>query len=154
MSRSGYSDDLDPLDFGRWRAAVKSAIGGKRGQAMLRDLLAALDAMPEKRLVAESLVTSDGEFCTLGALGHARGLDMTKVDPEDYDAVADMFGVNAKVVQEIVYENDEANEWGWDKAECRSYPMSPEERWKNMRDWVAKQIKAAPANPSTSASTP
>ena len=64
MSRSGYTDDYgveDPLAMGRWRAAVNSAINGKRGQAALRETLAALDAMPAKALVGESLVTADGE---------------------------------------------------------------------------------------------
>ena len=36
MSRAGYSDDLDPLDFGRWRARVRSATYGKRGQEFCR----------------------------------------------------------------------------------------------------------------------
>ena len=40
----------------RYRGAVKSAIRGKRGQAFLREMLAALDAMPEKRLSAGALI--------------------------------------------------------------------------------------------------
>lgn len=46
MSRSGYTDeygDGDPLALGRWRQAVKRSIEGKRGQAMLRELLEALE---------------------------------------------------------------------------------------------------------------
>lgn len=59
MSRSGYCDDIeDPLELGRWRAQVRSATRGKRGQKLLRDLLAALDAMPDKRLVANQLEVS------------------------------------------------------------------------------------------------
>lgn len=55
MSRSGYTDDDDdPLATGRWRAQVRSAIRGKRGQAFLRELIAALDAMPEKALITEN----------------------------------------------------------------------------------------------------
>lgn len=69
MSRAGYSDDLDPLDLGRWRAQVLSALRGKRGQAFLRDLIAALDAMPEKRLVSGDLQDETGCVCALGALG-------------------------------------------------------------------------------------
>jgi hypothetical protein len=46
MSRSGYSDDHSEWDLIRWRGAVASAIRGKRGQAFLRELLVALDAMP------------------------------------------------------------------------------------------------------------
>lgn len=48
MSRSGYTDDYgddDPLAHGRWRQAVKRSIEGKRGQALLRELLEALNVM-------------------------------------------------------------------------------------------------------------
>ena len=55
MSRSGYCDDLDPLDLGRWRAQVASAIRGKRGQKLLKELLTALDSMPKKELIANEL---------------------------------------------------------------------------------------------------
>ncbi|CAN7339587.1 hypothetical protein LJR074_001927 [Acidovorax sp. LjRoot74] len=164
MSRSGYTDDYgddDPLAMGRWRAAVNSAINGKRGQAALRETLAALDAMPEKVLIGESLVTADGEFCTLGVLGAARGLDMAAVDPEDWDAVAGMFDLAPAMVREIVYENDEMIDtynWAWIEI-CG--PMRRWEshrrnvrvdidpavvgrrRWQRMRDWVAASIKPA-----------
>lgn len=158
MSRSGlYEDDGDdPLAFGRWRAATQSAINGKRGQAMLRELLVALDAMPNKRLAANSLVNAEGEYCTLGALGAKRGIDLESLDPEDYDQVAAAFGVNAKVVQEIVWHNDELN-YRWDYATRITPEVGPDvpwslhqvrleldegaERWRKMRDWVAKQIK-------------
>jgi hypothetical protein len=57
MSRSGYCEDMDDQwAHIRWRGAVTSAIRGRRGQAFLREMLAALDAMPEKRLVAGALV--------------------------------------------------------------------------------------------------
>lgn len=58
MSRSGYSEDWDGENwtFIRWRGAVKSALRGKRGQAFLREALAALDAMPEKRLITHDLI--------------------------------------------------------------------------------------------------
>jgi len=47
MSRSGYSDDCDDQwSLICWRGAVKSAIRGKRGQAFLKEMLAALDALP------------------------------------------------------------------------------------------------------------
>ena len=56
MSRSAYSDDLEDDVMNLWRGAVMSAIRGKRGQQLLRDLRDALDAMPEKRLIANHLV--------------------------------------------------------------------------------------------------
>lgn len=57
MSRSGYVDDMgDQWAMIRYRGAVSSAIRGRRGQAFLREMLAALDAMPEKRLISGALV--------------------------------------------------------------------------------------------------
>lgn len=135
MSRSGYVEYCDHY-YDQWahiryRGAVKSAIRGKRGQALLRDLVAALDAMPKRELIANELVTANGEMCALGALGVARAMDMTRLDPEDIASVAEAFGVNEKLIREIVWENDEA--WG-----CR---QSPAMRWKDVRDWAASMIK-------------
>lgn len=45
MSRSGYSEELDQWDLIRWRGQVASAIRGKRGQAFLRAMLAALSLL-------------------------------------------------------------------------------------------------------------
>lgn len=168
MSRSGYTDDYDddPLAGGRWRAAVKSAINGKRDQQALREILAALDAMPEKTLIGESLVTAEGEFCTLGVLGQARGLDMRTVDPEDADAVAALFNLAPAMAREVVFENDEGvDTHRWVEVEICG-PMPPHHfppyghkrhertvrveidraevarnRWTHMRAWVASQIK-------------
>lgn len=162
MSRSGYSDDYgddDPLAMGRWRGAVNSAIRGKRGQQTLREILAALDAMPVKALVAESLATEDGEFCTLGVLGAQRGIPLEKLDPEDPEAVAEAFGIAPAMVREIVHTNDEhIDEWEWVEVEGppnrfygRHLPSArvhikdaAERRWRYMRDWVAKHITPAP----------
>ena len=66
MSRSGYSDDCDTWPLICWRGAVASALRGKRGQQFLIELRDALDAMPEKRLIAEQLQDGTGCHCTLG----------------------------------------------------------------------------------------
>jgi hypothetical protein len=97
----------------------------------LRDLLAALDGMPEKALVAQELETLDGAVCALGALGKVRQLNMQDVDPEDYDAVASLFGVAHQLAQEIVYLNDEGG----------FHNETPEFRWQRMRTWVASNIR-------------
>lgn len=132
MSRSGYIDDIDNWELIKWRGQVASAIRGKRGQQLLRDTLAALDAMPQKRLVASELETAEGEVCTLGAVGRMRGLDMGEIDPEEYEAVALMFDIAEPLAREIVYENDE----------CGRYDETPEQRWERMREWVAKRVAA------------
>lgn len=64
MSRSGYSDDIDNWDLIKWRGQVASAIRGKRGQLFLRELLAALDALPNAhQLVQEIEFINDDDFC-------------------------------------------------------------------------------------------
>ena len=159
MSRSGLSefDDYDPLAEGRWRAAIRSATRGKRGQAFLREALTALDAMPEKKLIREHLVFDGwqpkwdgdeiivggdvlcdrtgtempiGSVCLLGAVGKARGLDMTSIDPEDIDTVAPMFGIANAMARNIVDQNDEGGH----------HRETPEARWQRMRKWISSQI--------------
>lgn len=158
MSRSGYYDDCsdDHLAFGRWRGMVASALRGKRGQAFLRELAASLDAMPDKRLIANEL-QADGQFCALGVLGAARGIDMAKLDPEDYYSVAEAFGIAPCMAQEIVFENDEAFvDFEWAEVEIcgplrpidrrfrsvrQYFPDAAERRWKHMRAWVQELIE-------------
>lgn len=158
MSRSGYTEDCDGWALVRWRGAVKSAIRGARGQAMLRETLAALDALPEKRLAAESLVNSDGEYCTLGALGRARGIDMSNIDPECREEVASAFGVSEALAAEIMFMNDEwirehehqqieivgpirpaESRFKWVREQVKN---AGEKRFNMMRDWVSKQINS------------
>jgi hypothetical protein len=137
MSRSGYNmdGDIDPWGLIRWRGAVNSAIRGKRGQLALQEMAAALDALPAKELAAHSLVAADGACCTLGALGIARGMNLTAIganDPDDVDmdAVASAFGIAPALAREIVFENDEGH---WQHE-------SPRDRWQRMRTWVSRKI--------------
>lgn len=145
MSRAGYSDDIDNWALIKWRGQVASAIRGKRGQKLLTDLLAALDAMPEKRLIVEDLENADGEVCTLGALGKARGIDMQELDPEDPDGVAAAFDIAPQLAREIVYMNDEACSHTYGNVEGRMVweKITPEQRWTDMRKWVASKITPA-----------
>lgn len=131
MSRSGYTDDCwNGWDTIMWRGAVASAMNGKRGQAFLRETLAALDALPEKKLIAEEL-EDKGCFCTLGAVGHARGIDMSNIDTENERLVANTFGIARAMACEIMWVNDDAG--GWNET--------PEQRWIRVRRWIASQIK-------------
>lgn len=134
MSRSGYSDDCDGWALIRWRGAVNSAIKGKRGQAFLRETLEALDAMPVKRLAADSLQDqASGEFCTLGAVGAVRGVDLAPLEDADREDIAKAFGISEALAAEIMFENDES--WGW------ASNNTPERRWERMRAWIESNIK-------------
>jgi hypothetical protein len=151
MSRSGYTDDCDDnWSWICWRGAVKSAIRGKRGQAFLRETLAALDALPERKLITHDLIklpkpverwdqhgiwfwdieTELESVCTLGAVGLARNIDMSAIDPENNVAVAALFNIPHTLACEIMFMNDEA----W-------WRSTPEERFAKMREWVASEIR-------------
>lgn len=128
--RSGYSDDVYGSELAMWRGRVASAIRGKRGQKLLRDALAALDAMPVKRLIPNELI-SGHEVCTLGAVGMFRNVDLAGVDPEAHDVLAQRFDVAECLIQEIEYVNDEAyygNE-------------TPEQRFDRVRKWIVEHIR-------------
>ncbi len=129
MSRSGYSDDCGGWDLICWRGAVNSALRGKRGQAFLVELRDALDAMPEKRLVADTL-EADGQFCTLGVLGAKRGVDMSTIDAHCGEAVSEAFEIAPAMAAEVVFENDE----------CR-WNETTEQRWQRMRKWIDSHIQ-------------
>lgn len=123
MSRSGYSDDCDAVQL--WRAAVDRATFGVRGQALLRRMLAALDAMPRKRLIAGQIVDASGEVCALGAVDPS-----FELDPNDRDQVAAHFNIAPALAAEIAYVNDD----------CSSETETAEARWIRVREWVRRQI--------------
>jgi hypothetical protein len=133
MSRSGYSDGLSQGELACWRGAVASAMRGRRGQAFLRDMLAALDSLPAKRLIPSALVARDGECCAMGAVALKRGLDLSGVDATEPEHVSDAFGIARAMAQEIAYENDE----------CGPARETPEQRWSRMRAWVEGEISSA-----------
>lgn len=178
MGRSGYSEDYDgdfPIEL--YRGTVARATRGKRGQRFFRDLLAALDVMPVRRLAANVLEEPDGVCaaatyqaglspmlspCTMGALGQARGTDMSWFDPEwaEDDPISTSrklgrdFDIAYQLASEVEYMNDEAGIGLKVKDNSRrgySYqPETPEQRWTRMRAWVASNVNDEPpkATPS------
>ncbi|MCB1626493.1 MAG: hypothetical protein KDI48_02125 [Xanthomonadales bacterium] len=147
MSRSGYVYDWDDhWGMIRWRGAVAQAVRGRRGQQLLRDLAAALDAMPEKRLIANDLVDANGCHCALGVLGETRQMDLAALEPEDTQQVANAFGVADALIREIVYINDEGQfRWDGERYLDANDPLVCERRWKEVRDWVQQRIEGADA---------
>lgn len=133
MPRSGYSDDLDTGTLNLYRATVKRSIKGQRGQAFLRELRDAMDAMPEKILIADDLINSDGDCCAIGVVCKSRGLDISTTDPDCADSVGKLVGVARCLAAEIEYENDECGPWRGDET--------PAQRWTRMRKWVDDQIE-------------
>lgn len=144
MSRHGYSD-FDDFDGDsnwnmiRWRGAVTSAIRGKRGQAFLRDLIEALDAMDTKEL-AHTTLYGEGSVCALGVVARRRGADLSEaqaeLDDPDGDhqwateTAGDKLSIAAALAREVVWENDEGY-WG----------ETPEQRWRRVRAWAVKHLR-------------
>lgn len=133
MSRSGYTEDLEMWDLIRWRGAVSSAIRGRRGRKLLEETFAALDAMPEKRLIAHELIDESGDRCALGVVGRARGIDVSIIDPDDYERVAAALDIAEALARELVYVNDEAT----------FVDETPEDRWRRVRAWVEETLATA-----------
>lgn len=130
MSRSGYCDEMeDNWAMICWRGAVNSAVKGKRGQAFLSDMAKALDAMLVKELIANELISAEGNVCALGAVAKQRCLKIDGLDPENSEEVAETFGIAEALAKEIVWENDEGR-----------YGETPKQRWQRIRKWVAANL--------------
>lgn len=128
-NRSGYSEDCENLNL--YRGTVARATYGKRGQAFFRDLVAALDAMPVKRLI-EGMFEVQGEICALGSLARQRGLDMNRLSAADNDERGEMLGIARQLAAEVMYENDEG---------YFGPRETPEQRWTRVRAWAAAQVR-------------
>jgi hypothetical protein len=162
VSRSGYVDDMcDEWALIRYRGAVASAIRGKRGQAFLREMLAALDAMPEKRLTAgalvfdgqpdipwnpypqedvivggDQLVTGRGEAVRVGdvcAMGCLGRARGAKMDDVDAHDPPQVAGLFG-IAEALAREIAYVNDEDWYGAE------SPERRFARVRKWIVGNI--------------
>ena len=97
----------------------------------MRELRDTLEAMPEKRLIADDLQAPSGAVCAIGAVGKARGVDMSNLDPENWNAVAGTFGISPTLAREIAYTNDD--DFGF-RTE------TDEQRYARVLAWVRSQI--------------
>ena len=61
----------------------------------------------------------------------ARGLDMSKLDPEDAESVAATFGIATAMARELVYENDD---------DLGFRIETPAQRFERMRRWLVSEI--------------
>jgi hypothetical protein len=133
MGRSGYSDDLDGGALNLYRGTVDRALRGRRGQAFLREMADALDAMPVKELVEGDIVRDDGHVCALGAVAVARQIDVSQLNECEPDDVGKTFGIARSMAAEIAFVNDD------DFVFRRE---TPGERWTRVRAWVAGMLAA------------
>lgn len=136
--RISYSEDEDfPGQFGLWQGNVQRSLRGKKGQAELRELKAALLALPEKRLIIGAL-ERDGEVCAIAAYAKYKGLSLAeyKPDPElyDEDVDSDEVGIAGGMPRLVAWEVVCRNDMHYDNC-------TPEQRYEKMLAWVERMLK-------------
>lgn len=157
--RINYCEDEDrPGQFALWQANCDRSIRGKVGQRELRELKAALLALPEKRLIHGALEDEEGGVCAIAAYGKRKGVDLSKFDPEDdSDDVGIAGGMPRLVAWKVVALNDVEIDDYFVYAEGPTKPdypyqsyenrgvwqrmhFTPEERYEKVLAWVQRQI--------------
>jgi hypothetical protein len=143
MSRYCDSDDYDyePWMEGQAAGAMRSAIRGRRGQQLLRDLIAGLDALPVYELAAGSLEDPEtGCVCALGAVRLQRGADAVPLwfDPTDPDVdwrdLAKPFNISETLANAVVSQNE--------YYDGSNDEQSRRRRWQSVRDWAVSKLIA------------
>jgi hypothetical protein len=106
------------------RGAIASAIRGKRGQAFLKEMLEAMDALPEKKLIAYEFINCYGQVCALGSVMIRRhGFGTFK------ETAASYLGISRALVEEIIHINNS----------CKD--ESDEDRFVRVRRWTNRNIE-------------
>lgn len=170
--RIGYSEEEDFAgQFELWQANCQRSLNGKKGQAALRELEAALLALPEKRLIANKMIDADGEVCAIGALAKHKGRDLVAETREQLSAIGiehfddeidgdgEMeeigveLGMPRLVAWKVVCQNDIEIDgyyvtlpgpyrWFQEQQQLRAYvPVTPEIRYDKMLAWVQRQTE-------------
>lgn len=131
--RIGYSEEEDfSGQFDLWQANCRRSLRGKRGQQELRELHAALLALPEKRLIHGSLEDEEGGVCAIGAYGKRKGLDLSKFD---VDCDTDEVGIAGGMPRLVAWKVVEMNDIELDR-------LTPEKRYEKMLAWVESKLEA------------
>jgi len=163
MSRISYSEEEDyPGQFNLWQANCQRSIAGKQGQAVLRELEAALVALPNRRLQSH-IVACDGDVCAVGAfllmrkakeVGSVdeaqRQLEAEMGSEEDQcDIETDELGIEAGmprlVAWKLVELNDIHFDYKWDAQANKCVEITPEERYDRILAWVRSKLKSEAA---------
>jgi hypothetical protein len=151
MARVTYYDGEDFTAHGRWEGALKASLNSKRGQAALRKLREALLALPEKRLIANSL-SDEGQVCALGALaayeyGKATGKTWIEAIDDIDNGEGDYMPETIRVVQDLgfsytlawtIAEENDREVWSFKGGVVTA--ETPEQRYEYMLAWVERRI--------------
>jgi hypothetical protein len=145
MSRYSDCDDYgwEPWMEGQAAGALQSAIRGRRGQRLLRDLIAGLDALPVLELAAGALEDPEtGCVCALGAVRLQRGPEAVplRFDPSDPDVdwreLCQPFDISETLANAVVAKNEFISE--------RNDEQSRRRRWLSVRAWAVGHLIAPP----------
>lgn len=150
MSRFSEYDDYEESfnnEAALYAANTRRALKGKRGQAFLKEMEAALVALPEKRLI-EGAVCVEGQVCAIGALALKRQMDAGK----DIKAALDWLEEEAPpqeegnaeetanfalhhlgVMERLAFKMAHINDDG-------GYKETPEQRYERVLKWIRSKI--------------
>lgn len=155
MSR--IRDDFDYMDAEQqarvnlWRGNLHRQIRSKRGQAFLKELLAAIEVLPDKRLASGVIAKPDGPVCSLGAMALARRI----ASGEDPRLVLDELSSIIVDDSDERWKGEEIEEWAKQELACPSHlaweipfvndygsfhSETPESRYERMVAWTRAKI--------------
>jgi hypothetical protein len=142
LTRFWTEESDSPLDWGRYAAALRSAIRGQRGQRLLRDLVAGLDSLPRPELSTGALADPEtGCVCALGAVALQRGCSLEQLLAEDPDdcfpeeiARRPDFDISTTLANEIMQIND-------DVFTTSNLPEDRQRRWRLVKEWALSRLK-------------
>jgi hypothetical protein len=164
MSRISEYEADDTASFLRccaFEANMKRAVAGKKGQAFLRELEAALLALQEKKLFVGALAdakeepgqtypltyrpVATGGVCALGAVAVARAVSegkdrMTMLQKlaETYDPSEEGWVLSKEAAHLLKITHPLAWRVIYENDECGA--RTPEERYEKVLDWVRSKI--------------
>ena len=141
MSRLYQDDsgDAEPWMEGQQAGALRSAIRGQRGQRLLRDLVAGLEALPSPELSAGALEDEDtGCCCAFGVVRRYRGAAAVPLyfDPMEADLDPPHFAEPFDVAPALAWEVVEVNEGSSDS----NMEAARRQRWERVRAWAVKHL--------------
>jgi len=129
------NEDNEENTYGLWVGSAKKAIGGKKGQAFLKELRQAILNLPKRELFKDRF-NKEGGVCALGALGLKRNMDMCELDsqiendePVETKFIAHKFGITPTLAWEIIYANDDERS-----------SVTPSKRYRRFLKWLDKKI--------------
>lgn len=138
MSRIGYAEDETfPGQFSLWQANCGRSLQSQKGQGSLRELEAALLALPTKRLVANEF-DNGTDVCAIGALARFKGLKPEGDTEYEMEEVGVQCGMPRLVAWKVVEVNDFSDLYSFSGPK-----LTPERRYDLVLDWVRRQLAKA-----------